>query len=142
MKRWIPILVVLTCLATRSTVAATSFAEFDKKGKSGERLNVVFFGSSLTWGANASDPQLSSYRALLAQRPADGYGSLVAFWALPALSGFSPDLEVTQQTVLKTRWFGVDIAVAMGSTDLHERALIDAGGNVPLLVRRTWDSGA
>jgi lysophospholipase L1-like esterase len=45
-----------------------SFAEFDRKAKAGERLNVVFFGASLTWGANASDPLLTSYRAVIAQR--------------------------------------------------------------------------
>ena len=28
-------------------------------------MSVVFFGGSLTWGANASDPQRTSYRALM-----------------------------------------------------------------------------
>jgi hypothetical protein len=34
-----------------------SFARFDRRANAGERLNVVFFGCSLTWGANATDPQ-------------------------------------------------------------------------------------
>lgn len=80
-------------------------------------------------------------RALLDQRPPDGYESASAFWAIPARQGLTPDAEVMGQTKVSTRWFGVDIAVAMGNTDLHERALIDAGGAAPLLVRRTWDSG-
>ena len=44
------------------------FKEFDRKAKAGERLNVVFFGASLTWGANASDPLLTSYRAQISRR--------------------------------------------------------------------------
>ncbi|MDX9866754.1 MAG: GDSL-type esterase/lipase family protein [Kiritimatiellia bacterium] len=40
----------------------SSFASFDRRAKAGEPMTVVFFGGSLTWGANASDPQLTSYR--------------------------------------------------------------------------------
>ncbi len=50
-----------------------SFATFDRRASAGERLNVVFFGCSLTWGANASDPQLTSYRAQFADRLVDAY---------------------------------------------------------------------
>lgn len=39
-----------------------SFSDFDKRARDGEALSVVFFGGSLTWGANASDPNLTSYR--------------------------------------------------------------------------------
>jgi lysophospholipase L1-like esterase len=42
-----------------------SFADFDARAKAGEKLNVVFFGASLTWGANASDPVETSYRAVM-----------------------------------------------------------------------------
>jgi lysophospholipase L1-like esterase len=42
-----------------------SFGTFDERARAGEPLNVVFFGGSLTWGANASDPQKTSYRALM-----------------------------------------------------------------------------
>jgi lysophospholipase L1-like esterase len=50
-----------------------SFKEFDRRAKAGERLSVVFFGASLTWGANASDPLLTSYRARVAQRLESAY---------------------------------------------------------------------
>src|SRR5688572_5121433 len=50
-----------------------SFADFNKRAKAGERLNVVFFGASLTWGANASDPNNTSYRAQLARRMEELY---------------------------------------------------------------------
>ena len=49
------------------------FADFDRRAKAGERLNVVFFGASLTWGA--TDPMRTSYpggrgRALREDLPA------------------------------------------------------------------------
>lgn len=49
-----------------SAAATPSFADFDRRAKAGERLSVVFFGASLTWGANASDPPLTSYRGNVA----------------------------------------------------------------------------
>ena len=54
--------------AATPLVRTTSFADFDRRAKAGERLNVVFFGASLTWGANASDPQQTSYRADVARK--------------------------------------------------------------------------
>jgi lysophospholipase L1-like esterase len=44
------------------------FSEFDRRAKEGERLTVAFFGASLTWGANASDPLKTSYRARVAEK--------------------------------------------------------------------------
>lgn len=51
----------------------TSFERFDQRARAGERLSVVFFGGSLTWGAQASDPQLTSYRALISQKLEEAY---------------------------------------------------------------------
>jgi len=39
-----------------------SLKRFHEKAQKREPLNVVFLGGSLTWGANASDPQTTSYR--------------------------------------------------------------------------------
>jgi len=45
---------------------SASFADFDRRAREGGTpLTVVFFGGSLTWGANASDPQKTSYRGLM-----------------------------------------------------------------------------
>lgn len=44
-----------------------SIAEFDRRARAGAVLTVAFFGGSLTWGANASDPNLTSYRALMGE---------------------------------------------------------------------------
>lgn len=67
-----PLLKLLTALCVLNAGAFgavwPSFAGFDQRAKAGERLNVVFFGASLTWGANATDPQLTSYRARVAQQ--------------------------------------------------------------------------
>jgi len=42
-----------------------SIKRFHEKALKKEPLNIVFFGGSLTWGANASDPQTTSYRGLM-----------------------------------------------------------------------------
>jgi general secretion pathway protein K len=81
-------------------------------------------------------------RQLLAQRPAEGYGSTLQFWAPLASSGISPLEEVGQQVKLTTGFFGVEVAVDVGGTEVVERALIDARQNPAILVRRSWGSGA
>ncbi len=46
--------------------AVASFAAFNRQARAGGRpMSVVFFGGSLTWGANARNPQRNSYRALM-----------------------------------------------------------------------------
>jgi lysophospholipase L1-like esterase len=52
---------------------AASFAEFDRRADAGERLTVVYFGASLTWGANATDPNRSSWRALVSRKLEERY---------------------------------------------------------------------
>jgi len=47
---------------------AASFPQFDQRARKGEPLNVVFFGASLTWGANSSNPIETSYRADTARK--------------------------------------------------------------------------
>ncbi|WIW89399.1 type II secretion system minor pseudopilin GspK [Sphingobium sp. V4] len=81
-------------------------------------------------------------RQLLAQRPADGYGGTVQFWALPSLAGLSPMTEVSEQVKMTTGFFGVEVSVDVGGTQLVERALIDARQSPAILVRRSWGAGA
>ena len=61
------------CLQSTACAMDEGFAAFDRRAKAGERLNVVFFGASLTWGANASDQDLTSYRAVMCERFAQQY---------------------------------------------------------------------
>jgi lysophospholipase L1-like esterase len=63
--------ILLAAVSVRAAVA--EFGEFDRKAQAGERLSVVFFGASLTWGANATDHQHTSYRARMAERLEEHY---------------------------------------------------------------------
>lgn len=54
--------------APGAAVPSPSFADFDRRAQAGESLTVVFFGCSLTWGANSTDPVERSYRAHVARR--------------------------------------------------------------------------
>ena len=62
------LLLIWLSLAAATQTQWPSFAGFDQRARAGERLNVVFFGASLTWGANACDPNRTSYRARVAER--------------------------------------------------------------------------
>jgi len=66
---------------------AASFAEFDRRARAGESLEVVFFGASLTWGANASDPLRTSYRAEIARRLERQYPRARFHWHDAAIGG-------------------------------------------------------
>ncbi len=47
---------------------SASFSDFDRRARQGQHLSVVFFGASLTWGANSSNPIETSYRADTARK--------------------------------------------------------------------------
>src|SRR3978361_1092161 len=66
-------LFLLSGIAGAADVRKPDFADFDRRARAGEHLNIVFFGASLTWGANATDPQVSSYRADAARRFEEAY---------------------------------------------------------------------
>ncbi|HEX4146661.1 MAG TPA: SGNH/GDSL hydrolase family protein [Pirellulales bacterium] len=71
-----------------------SFADFDRRARAGEPLSVVFFGASLTWGANATDPLLTSYRAVFADRLREAYPlARFRFWDA-AIGGTGSQLGV------------------------------------------------
>ncbi len=61
-------ILLLAATALAAETKPGSFAGFDARARAGEKLNVVFFGASLTWGANASDPVETSYRAVMRDR--------------------------------------------------------------------------
>lgn len=89
------LLIVACFLNTSANAAPTpSFAQFDQRAKAGEHLNVVFFGASLTWGSNATDPQLTSYRARVSQQMTAAYPQAhFTFWDA-AIGGTSSQLGV------------------------------------------------
>jgi len=58
----------LSCLAMSKGVG-----DFVKRAEKGENLTVVFLGGSLTWGANASDPNRTSYRGVIMRNLREQY---------------------------------------------------------------------
>lgn len=113
------------------------FADFDRRARAGERLNIVFFGCSLTWGANASDPQLTSYRARVAEQFEARYPDAhFKFWDA-AIGGTSSYLGVFrfERDVLSRRpdLVFLDFTLNDGHMGTDEESL----GAYESLVRRT-----
>lgn len=50
-----------------------SFADLDARAKAGEKLTVAFFGGSLTWSANATEPNVTGFRGLMAKYLTEKY---------------------------------------------------------------------
>lgn len=63
----------LLVLAIPLGAASGGFEGLDRRASAGEGLTVVFFGASLTWGANATDPNLTSFRGVIAERLEERY---------------------------------------------------------------------
>lgn len=73
--------VCLLAATTMSSARTPDFSDFDRRALAGERLNAVFLGGSLTWGAQSTDPQLASYRALISRKLEDTYpAARFRFW--------------------------------------------------------------
>lgn len=91
-----PVLAIMkqTIVAPTADNQRLAFEDFDRRARAGEHLNVVFFGCSLTWGANASDPQLTSYRTRVAEQFEKLYpGAHFKFWDA-AIGGTNSHLGV------------------------------------------------
>ncbi len=58
----------MTLLTSTLLASPPDFFDFDHRAQAGGTLRVVFLGGSLTWGAQATDPQKTSYRALVGQK--------------------------------------------------------------------------
>ena len=68
-------------MAIHAYASPADFSELDRRARAGELLSVVFLGGSLTWGAQATDPQLTSYRALTSRRLEERYpAARFRFW--------------------------------------------------------------
>lgn len=71
MKKTLMVLAAMLIAAAYAKEA--SFADFDARARRGEKLSVVFFGGSLTFSANASDPAVTGVRGLLAKYLVERY---------------------------------------------------------------------
>ena len=99
---------LLSLLFTQMITPASpspDFAAFDKNARNGERLTVAFIGGSLTWGARASDPQKTSYRALIGQKLEEAYPEARFRFLDAAIGGAGSQLGVfrLQRDVLAHR---------------------------------------
>ena len=81
-------------LPALSTAGEMSFSDFDRRARAGETLTVVFFGASLTWGANATDPQRTSYRARIGERLEQTYPAAHLHFVDAAIGGTGSQLGV------------------------------------------------
>ena len=81
---------------------------------------------------------LERARAVLASRPAGGWGSQVEFWRLDAMRGLAVPLDVQLQPQLRTRWFALDLKVLVGESEHDETALVDARLQPSRVIRRRW----
>ncbi|MBA3684115.1 MAG: SGNH/GDSL hydrolase family protein [Planctomycetes bacterium] len=97
-------LVVALAAAAAPAADGAAFADFDRRAKAGERLNVVFFGASLTWGANATDHATTSYRARLAERLEQRYPQAHFFFKDAAIGGTGSQLGVFRVERDVLRW--------------------------------------
>lgn len=78
-------------------------------------------------------------RSVIAQRPADGYGSPVRFWETNAVLGaLEPNPAVRAQPQVKSRWFRMEVQLELAGAELRETALFDAETSPVKLVRRSW----
>jgi lysophospholipase L1-like esterase len=72
---------VLGWTPASAAVTSLDFADFDRRSTAGDHLNVVFFGGSLTWGAMATNPELTSYRAVMGDKFEQAYPKAhFTFW--------------------------------------------------------------
>jgi general secretion pathway protein K len=80
-------------------------------------------------------------RALLLQRPVEGYEGNYAFWQGSSLAGMSVGPEAEAQTGVRTRWFALALKVRLRDSEVDEQALVDASVAPARLVRRSWGEG-
>jgi general secretion pathway protein K len=81
---------------------------------------------------------LERARAVLAGRPAGGWGSQVEFWRLDAMRGLAVPLDLQLQPQLRTRWFALEVSVRVGESEYDETALVDARLQPSRIVWRRW----
>lgn len=114
-------------LTAAASAREASFADFDRRAREGARLNVVFFGCSLTWGANASDPHKSSYRAIVSRRLIERYPGAHFTFHDAAIGGTNSQLGVFRldRDVLayKPDLVFVDFSANDGITDASKETL-------------------
>lgn len=83
---------------------------------------------------------LETARAAIAARPVAGWDNLYDFYRLGPMQSVLLPLDVQLQPQLRTRWFSVDIRIALQGAELRESALIDARIRPARVIARRWGS--
>ncbi|MEA3045042.1 MAG: ral secretion pathway protein [Sphingomonadales bacterium] len=81
---------------------------------------------------------LEQARRVIAARPAGGWANQVEFWRQDAMSGLAVPLDVQLQPQLRTRWFALDLRVAVGESEFAESVLVDSRLQPSRVVARRW----
>ena len=81
---------------------------------------------------------LGKARALIASRPAGGFGSASEVWQSSLAAGTQPLPEVTEQLKVRSSFFVLKARVQSSNIELSETALIDARTQPARIVRRSW----
>lgn len=124
-------------------MAAPDFAEFDRRATAGERLTVCFFGASLTWGANATDPNQTSYRAVVGKRLAERYPEARFTFVDGAIGGTGSQLGVFRLEREVLRHKPALVFVDFTANDGIEWATSESMASYESLLRRiVADAGA
>ena len=92
MKLLLTFAILLINLMNVSGAPSASFAEFDRKARAKEPISVVFFGGSLTYGANASNPDTTSWRGLMMDYLIKKYPNTPIHFHDGAIGGTGSDL--------------------------------------------------
>ena len=77
-------------------------------------------------------------QSIIAQRPASGVASAADFLRPFAAGGQTLGPEPLGQLKVTSRWFRIELAVAVDSIRLEEEALVDVGVDPPRVVSRSW----
>jgi general secretion pathway protein K len=77
-------------------------------------------------------------RRVLASRPASGWDNQIEFWRIDALRDLNVPLDVQLQLQMRTRWFALEVRVAIMDAEFNETVLVDARLQPSRLVARRW----
>ncbi|MET0178942.1 MAG: type II secretion system protein GspK, partial [Novosphingobium sp.] len=77
-------------------------------------------------------------QSIIASRPPGGLGSAADFLRPFAAGGQTLGPEPIGQLKVTSRWFRIELAVAVDTIRLEEEALVDVGVSPPRVVARSW----
>ena len=77
-------------------------------------------------------------RRIIASRPAAGWENQLDFWRTEPMSELVPALDVQLQPQVRTRWFALDVRVALMDSVFEQSALVDSRLQPSRVVARRW----